>query len=403
MSLSTYSLYGQELTLDSILNTIKSNNPMLLQYDQRVNAMNAYTEGAKSWMAPMIGGGTFMTAYPYSTIMDERDKGAVMISAQQEIPNPAKLRAKKEFFSSKAGIEESNKEATFNELRAEAKQLYYQWLVLEKKKLVLKENQNIMEMMKKLAEIRYPYSQGSLNNVYKAEGRLYEVQNMLLMTDAEIEQKNIMLNTLMNLPKSNRFKIDTSKNIAGAIIQNLDTTNLAHSRSDVRALDRTIESMRLNTQLMRFDAKPDFNIRYDHMSPLGQGMPSQFTVMAMMTIPIAPWSSKMYKSQVKGMNYEIEAMKRERENILNEAEGMVKSMVVEIQRKQQQLDNYEKKIIPALQKNYSTVMLAYEENKGELPLVIDAWEAMNMAQMEYLNNLEQLYLMIVTYEKELEK
>ena len=35
--------------------------------------------------------------------------------------------------------------------------------------------------------------------------------------------------------------------------------------------------------------------------------------------------------------------------------------------------------------------------------MLSCGEAMNMAQMEYLNNLEQLYLMIVTYEKELEK
>ncbi|WP_192825397.1 efflux RND transporter periplasmic adaptor subunit [Rufibacter sp. LB8] len=32
-------------------------------------------------------------------------------------------------------------------------------------------------------------------------------------------------------------------------------------------------------------------------------------------------------------------------------------------------------------------------------MVIDAWEALNMAQMEYLNNLEQLYLIGVNYEK----
>jgi hypothetical protein len=36
-------------------------------------------------------------------------------------------------------------------------------------------------------------------------------------------------------------------------------------------------------------------------------------------------------------------------------------------------------------------------------MVIDGWEAMNMAQMEYLNKVEEYYTMIVRYEKELEK
>jgi outer membrane protein, heavy metal efflux system len=38
-----------------------------------------------------------------------------------------------------------------------------------------------------------------------------------------------------------------------------------------------------------------------------------------------------------------------------------------------------------------------------LPIVIDGWEALNMAQMEYLNKREEYYKMIVSYEKELEK
>jgi len=138
------------------------------------------------------------------------------------------------------------------------------------------------------------------------------------------------------------------------------------------------------------------------MQPLGN-MPSQFTAMAMMSIPIAPWSSKMYKSEVKGMQYDIEAMRKGREAILIETRGMLAGMAAKLGRMQQQLDNYNTKIIPALRKNYQTLMLAYEENREQLPIVIDGWEAMNMAQMEYLNKLEEYYTMIVSYEKELEK
>jgi hypothetical protein len=161
--------------------------------------------------------------------------------------------------------------------------------------------------------------------------------------------------------------------------------------------------MRLNQQLQQYQAKPDFKIRFDHMQPIGNMMPSQFTAMAMVSIPIAPWSSRMYKAEVKGMRYDIEAMKKSREAILNEARGMLAGMATQLTRMKQQLNNYETKIIPALRKNYETVMLAYEENREQLPMVIDGWEAMNMAQMEYLNKVEEYYTMIVRYEKELEK
>jgi hypothetical protein len=82
---------------------------------------------------------------------------------------------------------------------------------------------------------------------------------------------------------------------------------------------------------------------------------------------------------------------------------MLAGMASQLTRMKQQLDNYQSKIISALRKNYQTLMLAYEENREQLPIVIDGWEAMNMAQMEYLNKLEEYYKMIVSYEKELEK
>ena len=103
------------------------------------------------------------------------------------------------------------------------------------------------------------------------------------------------------------------------------------------------------------------------------------------------------------MNYDIEAMNRGRQAILVEARGMLAGMSAQLTRMQQQLGNYRMKIIPALRKNYETTMLAYEENRESLPNVINGWEAMNMARLEYLDKLRDYYLMIVRYEKEIER
>jgi outer membrane protein, heavy metal efflux system len=390
------------LPLDSVLSQIYQNNPMLQEFRLRGQAQNAMAEGANSQMAPMVGAGVFMYPYPGQMIMEERDKGMVMTAVEQEITNPAKLKARQNYQRSKAAIEEAGRDVTYNQLRAQAKTAYFQWVALEKKKKVLLESQRIMQFMLKLAKVRYPYNQSSLGSIYKAEGRLAEVENMLLMNDSEIGMKNIQLNMLMNLPQENRFAVDTVVRVPQPIAL-ADTAVLSTTRSDVRQIDRTIESMRLNLRLESLQRLPDFSIRLENMMPRDRMMPQVFTAMGMVSIPIAPWSSKMYKSNIKAMNFEIAGMQKGRENILNEAQSMVKSMALELQSKRTQVSNYETKIIPALRRNYETTLLSYEQNTGQLPLVIDAWEALNMAQMEYLNNLEQLYLIGVNYEKELEK
>jgi len=224
-----------------------------------------------------------------------------------------------------------------------------------------------------------------------------------MTTRSDVKENSFRLKALMDLAPSDSIMIDTAMVTAFEPLEIMyDTAALSAQRSDIRGIDETIEVMQLNQLLQRFQAKPDFKIRFDHMQPVGN-MPSQFSAMAMISIPIAPWSSKMYKSEVKGMQYEIEAMKRRRKAILSEARGRIAGLASEISTMHQELDNYEKKIIPALRKNYETIMLAYEENREQLPMVIDAWEAMNMVQMEYLEKLDEHYSMIVSYEKELEK
>lgn len=403
LMISAAPVFAQTLSLEQILKEIEQNNPSLKGYESRIKSKEARVEGAGAWMPPMIGAGTFMTPYPGQEMIGEDDKGAFMISAEQDIPNPAKIQARKAYLQTQSLTDFYGKTIQFNELRAKARELYFDLLVAYKKRGYQNENQRIMQTMKKLAEIRYPLNQGNLNEIFKAEGRTYEAENMLLMTDGEIRSKKIALNALMNRNPTSELQIDTSISVAFNPIADLDTTYFSETRSDILHMQHDIHAMKANINQMRQEAKPDFRIRFDHMANYSAMMPRQFTIMGMLSIPIAPWSSKMYKSEIKSMNFEITAMQSEKQGMLTEMLGMVKSMENDIRTMQQQVSNYEKKILPALNKNLKTSMLSYQENKGNLTMVIDAWETVNMAQLNYLDQLQKFYQMIAEYEKNIER
>lgn len=399
----TFPATAQVVSLDSVLSAVDRQNPMLRPYASRAAAQREYAEGKKSWMAPMVGGGPWMSSYPGQVIADGRDKGFLMFSGEQDLPNFLRQRAQVQFARSKAEVELAGRAIAFNSLRSEAKRMYFEWLVEEKRLDVLRENQRILQALKKLADIRYPYSQGSLGNVYKAEGRLYEVENMMLMTTANIEQKRIRLNTLMNQPKQSVFQIDTAYQPAPAPIAFPDTIDLRIARSDVRRMDASIRSMQLGIAAQRAERLPSVRLRYDHMTPVDRVMPRMFSIGAMVSLPMVPWASRMYKAEIKGMQQDIRAMQQEREAMLNEAQGMAAGMLAELRNLRLQLANYQQRIIPALRRNYQALLIAYEQNKGELPVVIDGWESLNMAQMEYLERLQLYYQTLVAYEREVEK
>lgn len=393
----------QTMSLPEILKEIENNNPSLKAYDSQVKSQEARVEGAGAWMAPMVGAGTFMTPYPGQGMVEGDDKGAFMISAEQEIPNPAKVKAKREYLETLAETYTLGKSERFNELRSTARQLYFDLLIARNNLKFQNENKRIMQTMKKLADIRYPYNQGRLSEVFKAEGRLAEADNMLLMTASKIKADKIALNALMNRPATAALEIDTNYKVSFSPLVSLDSIYLAEARSDIRHMQHNIHSMQANINLMRQQAKPDFRLRFDHMSAYSPMMPKQFTIMGMISVPFAPWSSKMYKSEIKSMNYEIDAMREQKEAMVTEMLAMARSMETELRSMQKQLDNYEKKILPVLRKSLDVSMLSYQENKMELSMVIDSWEALNMTQMNYLDALQRFYKMIAEYEKSIER
>lgn len=54
-----------------------------------------------------------------------------------------------------------------------------------------------------------------------------------------------------------------------------------------------------------------------------------------------------------------------------------------------------------MQKSLNANFLGYQENKLQIPVVIDSWEALNMLQNDLLDEKLKLYQMIVDYEKEI--
>lgn len=400
-SLNTFA--QQPMNLEKILEEINENNPALKAYDNRIQSKDAKVEGAGAWMAPMVGVGTFMSPYPFQGRISDSDKGAFMLSAEQEIPNPAKIKARKEYLSTQSQADAYGKSERFNELRAKARELYFDLLIDYKKIRFQKENQQIMEAMKKLAEIRFPFNQGGLNQIFKAEGRTYEAENMILMTEADMRSKKIALNALMNRHPASALEIDTALKVSFNLKADLDTAYLAGNRSDILKMEQDIHIMEKNINQMRQESKPDFKLRFDHMSSYSAMMPRQFTVMGMLSIPIVPWSQKMYKSEIKSMNFEREAMRQQKSAMLTEMLGMTKSMENELTTMQKQISNYENKILPSLEKYLRVSMLSYQENKSDLNTVIDGWEALNMSQLTYLDQLQKFYQMITAYEKNIER
>ena len=390
------------LSLPTIFQKIETSYPEILMYEVKIKSIQAQSEGAKSWMPPTASFG--FDRFPYDLMMlnskdDPMNQAGLMYSVEQMIPNSAKLNAKQNYVNSLANIQQNNAEWTRNILRSNAKLLYYKRYVAERKLKVIKENIDLLNLFIGTAEERYKYNQADLSTIYKAQAKLKELQNMESMLLSEIAESNIGLNTLMNRDLNTLFSIDTIIPLHEYETLVIDTS--AIKRNDIASIESSIKSMKLNQTWMASAKKPDFGVKVQHMQMFG--MPNQFAVMGMITIPIAPWSSKMYKSDVKSMGFEIDAMQKEKETMKLMAMQMIQMKLTMLKYEKEQLKNYENEIIPAYQKNMETSLLAYKQNTGSFFVLLDAWDMVLMKQIEYLDKTNDILKLEAEYEYEIEK
>jgi len=393
LCLAGFTAKAQRLPLDSVLARVSA-NPALQAYDARMSAQDAYAAGAKNLDAPKISAGQYQTPYLLSP-----NAGSFMISGEQMFINPAKLRAKENYMKGLSKVTAEDKNYLKNQLIAQAKQYYFERVVLEKKLALLQNTQDLLEYMLKDANIRLTYGKEKLANIYKAKAELYELDNTREQLNNEISQKNIMLNTLMNRDKQIAFMVDTNivfKDYETAIT---DTASLAGARSDINGISRNIELQQLNAQMEYSKRKPDFGVQAAHMFSYG-GYPNQYILMASITIPIVPWASKEYKANLKGIRYETEELQQKKMDILNQAEGQLTGLRADMASKKRELKNYDQNIIPALQNSYKTALLAYDQNTGDLPSVLNGVKDLQTARMEALDRLQQILALQVAYERE---
>jgi outer membrane protein TolC len=401
-----FSSNGQTLKLDAIIDSITASHPVVKMYNNEIRSMDEAAKGAKSWMPPEFSTGFWMVPYNPNLWkkgdMGETGMGQYMIGGLQMLPNRKKQNADAAYMEAMSSVEKERKNATLNELISDAKQVYFEWVILEKKIAILGQNEGLLAFMIKNAEIRYKNGLDKISAYYKAKAALGNVQNMRLMFESDIKEKRIRINTLMGRKAVTEFSIDTTYQVKDYSSVIFDSTLFFSNRSDLKAIDKDISLTRLKQETEMESLKPQFGIRYDHMFGFG-GFPMQYSLMAMMKLPLTKWSSKMSKANIESLKWKASALQSQKEMMLNEYSGMAYSMRNEIELKEKQLKLYEENIIPALRNNYKTMQLGYEQNTEELFMLYDAWETLYMTQLEYTELLNQLLKLQVSLERIIER
>lgn len=388
-----------KLSMQEVFTAIDKSYPQLQYYDAKIASIRSLVDGAKAWMPPTVSLAFDRFPYRLSLIkeMMPDNQAGMMVSVQQMIPNAAKLNAKKDYLGSLENVQRNDADWQRNTLHFTARLYYYRRFIAENKLKTIQQYRDLLKILIQTAKDKYTYNQSDLPAIFKGEAALSELENMETMSLAQIAESNIGLNTLMSRDVNAPFAIDTlllPVDYRADYLMVNDTSALL--RNDILSMESRIRSMKFNQKWAATGSRPDFGVQISH----GQmfGMPNQFSIMGMMTIPIVPWSSKMYKSDVRSMEFEIDAMRKEKSTMQLMATQMVREKITMLIYETRQLDNYDKNVVPSYKKNLESNLLAYRQNTGNFFVLLDAWNMLLMKELERTDKLGQVFTIQSEYE-----
>jgi hypothetical protein len=106
----------------------------------------------------------------------------------------------------------------------------------------------------------------------------------------------------------------------------------------------------------------------------------------------------MYKSEVKSMGFEIEAMQKEKSTMQLMAAQMIYEKTTMLMYEKKQLDNYDQNVIPSYRRNLESNLLAYRQNTGNFFVLLDAWNMLLMKELDRIDKLRQVFMVQSEYE-----
>ncbi|MCO6496902.1 MAG: TolC family protein [Chitinophagaceae bacterium] len=377
------------LSMKEIREHIVQNHPAFKAVDASIQALDAEADGAFSWMAPEVGAGFFQAPYnvsKWSSSNGMTGMGMFMVSAEQMFPNKKAQQAEYDYLKSRGSVELEKKQRVLNDMMTRVRDAYYALMLSEKKLNLIEQNKKLLNFMIQSAEIRYKNDLGNINSYYKlsaALGRL-SIDSQLIRVD-EMKQK-ALIRSLMLGDESRDFSVDTSIHWFDFSSVMSDTSILLQNAT-YKGIQQQIQVNKLMIQSEQMALKPQFGIRFEHMAGFGR-QPQMFSLMGMVKLPMAKWSSKMNEAKARSLELENESLLAEQRAFLADANTNIRTKWVEWKGVRQEMELYNEKIVPALEKNFRVNLLGFEQNKAEILELLDAWQELINAQNEQLNLLQ---------------
>ena len=391
--LSSVAFAQETITLSSLIDEARRNNPEILAYQKRVKAKEhrAKVEGALD--DPQLK--VEVMDIPGDKPFNLSDSMQTRYTFNQMLPFPGKLSLKQKAAMKEVLMVASEAQNKELEIVAMLKATYFDYAFLVESIKITKEIKEILSQIADIAGARYGANLASQQDVIKSQVELTMLQNELISLEAEKDVVVARINSILNqdtaAPLGKPEDIKTYK--AGIKLDDLIKTAIEKAPA-LKAMEYDIQARDVDIELNKKNYYPDFMVG---VAPIQRnGRFDAYDVMFGVNIPL--WWGK-YDNQVSEARANAEILRAEFKAEQNIKTFEVREAAINVAAADRIRTVYETSLLPQADISFQSAMASYQTGKIVFLSMLDSERALKKTRIEYIKSVVEYRKNVAFLEK----
>jgi outer membrane protein TolC len=377
-----FSQNGDNVDLEELIAKALKSNPSLQAARFQTEAARTQIRQARAWDAPQVGVEFYNTpirSFP-NPIKDGMETDYFV---QQMIPFPGKISNMAKAARSNSEMSAENYNTLERKIIRDLKSAYYELYLLQRKIGINAENQMLLRQFVDIAMKQYEVGMGKQVDIFRGQTELSGLMTDGINLEQEKKVAEAMINTILNRPANSPL---------GNVPDVVDTTATwsfdqvlplaMEARPELKAMNYNINMNQAEFAASKREYFPDLMVRlmYKNMAHTGDDF---WALMGGVSVPVAFWSRGKVSGKVQENRLNMQRAEQEYTAMKNMIQFEVQQAVVKVQSNRNVLLLYENTVVPQAEQTMQATLAAYQTGKTEFLMLIDAYQMLLMAKLDY--------------------
>ncbi len=382
------------LTLDELIQEALENNPAVQSAARRVEAFRRRVPQARALPDPKVSVGWMGNLKPFG-VMRQDPSSFRSVTATQELPFPGKLKLRGQMADREAQAAWWDYEEVRRRVVAQVKVAYYDYFYYQKAIEITRKNQNLLESLARIAEVRYQVGEGIQQDVLRAQVELSRIRQRLTLLEQQRDTARARINSLLNrapeapLPAPAPFEAAELGYELEALYQMARENDPGLQRED-----RLIEHSQVAVNLARREYYPDLRVGYMYQNRPTLREMHGFTF----TINIPVFYRSKQQEGVREATQGLLAARRSRENRETMLYFEVKEQYLAVRAAEELARLYSRAIVPQSSLALDSAMAAYQVGQLDFLTVLDSYILVLDYEISYYRELTNFQIALARLE-----